>query len=179
MQILFTDLVERAHHAALNQRPEALNRVGVDGTNDVLAGIVLGGDADHVQSKLETGLFDGRQKGRDDVYRSVFGRVLRARKILGSRGRRNCLFECGKAFKDQVSLARSPSNKPGLSKSSRNFGAPRRLRAVQSYGRERAPSIQARVRTISCSVPSARRPMKRKPMRISTLKACAHFRSCE
>src|SRR5579863_3504026 len=34
-QILFADLMERADHAALNQRPEALNRVGVNCADNV------------------------------------------------------------------------------------------------------------------------------------------------
>jgi hypothetical protein len=36
-QILAADLVIAAHDAALNQRPKAFNRVGVNGTNNMLA----------------------------------------------------------------------------------------------------------------------------------------------
>src|SRR6266446_2051952 len=36
-QMLAAHLVERAHHSALNQRPETFNRVGVDRADNVLA----------------------------------------------------------------------------------------------------------------------------------------------
>ena len=36
-KVLFADLVERADHAALNQRPEAFNRVGMDRADKVIA----------------------------------------------------------------------------------------------------------------------------------------------
>jgi hypothetical protein len=39
-QILGTDFVEFADHAALEDRPEALDRVGVDRTDDILTGRV-------------------------------------------------------------------------------------------------------------------------------------------
>src|SRR5258708_16760242 len=40
-QILLTDLVERADHAALEDRPEAFNRVRVYGANNVLIARVI------------------------------------------------------------------------------------------------------------------------------------------
>jgi hypothetical protein len=42
-QILFADLVESAHDAALNERPEALDRLSMDRTNDVLTITVADG----------------------------------------------------------------------------------------------------------------------------------------
>ena len=40
-QVLFADLVEGSNHAALDQRPEAFNRVRVDSADDVLAVVVV------------------------------------------------------------------------------------------------------------------------------------------
>ena len=40
-QIFAAYLVKAAHDAAFNQRPKALNRVGVDRTNDVLACLMV------------------------------------------------------------------------------------------------------------------------------------------
>jgi len=37
MQVVFPDLVEVSHDAALDQRPEAFNGLGVDSTNNILA----------------------------------------------------------------------------------------------------------------------------------------------
>lgn len=43
MEILFADLVEGADAAAFDQRPEALNRVCVDRTNNVFTNAVIDG----------------------------------------------------------------------------------------------------------------------------------------
>ena len=40
-QIFFADFVERADHAALEDRPEALNRVGVNGTDNILLAMMV------------------------------------------------------------------------------------------------------------------------------------------
>ena len=40
-QILFADLVEGSNHAALDERPEPLNRLGMNGTNDILTACVV------------------------------------------------------------------------------------------------------------------------------------------
>jgi hypothetical protein len=40
-QIFFADLVESADHAALDKRPEALNRLCVDGSDHILAGMMV------------------------------------------------------------------------------------------------------------------------------------------
>ena len=41
--ILGADLVERADHAALHQGPETLNRVGMDGTDNIFMRLVPNG----------------------------------------------------------------------------------------------------------------------------------------
>ncbi len=43
MQVLFADLVESADAAAFDQRPEALDRVGLNGTNNKFASAVIDG----------------------------------------------------------------------------------------------------------------------------------------
>src|SRR5438128_2476531 len=40
-QVLFADVVERADNAALNQRPEAFNGLGMDGADNVLTSLVV------------------------------------------------------------------------------------------------------------------------------------------
>ena len=42
-QILIADFVERADNAALKDRPETFNRVGMNRTNNVLAAMVING----------------------------------------------------------------------------------------------------------------------------------------
>jgi len=41
-QILFADFVKRTHHAALEDRPETLNRIGVDRAHNILAHMATG-----------------------------------------------------------------------------------------------------------------------------------------
>src|ERR1700722_11759284 len=43
MQVLFADLVESANAAALDERPETFNRIGVNGTNNIFSDAVIVG----------------------------------------------------------------------------------------------------------------------------------------